>query len=149
MSKRIRQQVILDLVSKERIPSQAALAAALKVQGFDVTQATLSRDIAELSLVKSKDGYKRPEDASGSAASLIPDPSGTLKRLVSKVIEADNLVVIRTPPGSAKQIAIVLEDGSFEQVVGTLGGDDTCLVVCKSKAEAVEFRKELLDFVSS
>jgi transcriptional regulator of arginine metabolism len=149
VSKRIRQQTILELVAKGSVPSQASLATELKAHGFDVTQATLSRDIAELELVKSKDGYLRPEDAGGNASSPIPDPEGTLKRLVSKVQVAQNIVVIRTPPGSAQQIAIVLEDGLFTQVIGTLGGDDTCLVVCASLEDAEAFKKDLLHFVSS
>lgn len=148
MSKRTRQQAILDLVSKKRIPSQAALSEELKELGFDVTQATLSRDIAELELVKSKGGYLRPEDASGTVASTIPDPTGTLRRLVLKVEEADNLVVIRTPPGSANPVAIILEDGSHEQVVGTIGGDDTCLIITRSAQDALDFKRNLLSIIS-
>ena len=67
MSKRLRQQAIKEIVSKGFVPSQAALAEELKTLGFDVTQATLSRDIADLALVKSKEGYLRPEDAGGTA----------------------------------------------------------------------------------
>jgi transcriptional regulator of arginine metabolism len=148
MSKRIRQQAIIELVATQIIPSQAVLANELKKQDFDVTQATLSRDIAELELVKSKGGYLRPEDAGGSGVPSIPDPEGTLKRLVLKVEEAENLVVIRTPPGSAKPVAIILEEDShYSQVIGTLGGDDTCLVITRSPAEASSFKETLLNAV--
>ena len=148
MSKRIRQQTILELVSRRTIQSQAVLAEELKKQGFDVTQATLSRDIAELELVKSKGGYVRPQDAGGYGTPSIPDPEGTLKRLVLKVEEANNLVVIRTPPGSAKPVAIILEeDGAYSQIIGTLGGDDTCLVITRNAEEASRFKQTLLKAV--
>ncbi len=148
MSKRTRQQAIIEIVSQKRVPSQAALAEELKKLGFDVTQATLSRDIAELELVKSKGGYLRPEDATGTGMHAIPDPMGTLRRLVLKVEEAQNLLVIRTPPGSAQPIAIVLEDGSYQQVVGTLGGDDTCLVVTRSVEDARALKRQLLELIA-
>jgi transcriptional regulator of arginine metabolism len=144
MSKRLRQQAIMDVVAKQKVPSQAALAGELKKLGFDVTQATLSRDIADLELVKSKDGYLRPEDAGGGGGPSIPDPKGTLRRLVLKVEVAMNQVIIRTPPGSAQPVAIALEDGPYKQVVGTLGGDDTCLVITRTPEEAQEFQRELL-----
>jgi transcriptional regulator of arginine metabolism len=147
MSKRTRQQAILDIVCNKKVPSQAALAEELKAMGFEVTQATLSRDIAELELVKARDGYQRPEDASGGPGSVIPDPVGTLRRLILKVDEAQNLLVIRTPPGSAQPIAIVLEDGNFKRVIGTLGGDDTCLVVTKDAEEARLLKEELLNII--
>ncbi len=147
MSKRLRQQAILDIVSRGSVPSQATLAEELKKLGFDVTQATLSRDIAELELVKSKEGYLRPEDASGSGGTAIPDAEGTLRRLVLKVEDAMNLVVIKTPPGSAAPVAIALDDNRFGKVVGTVGGDDTCLVVTKSPEAALEFKDRLLAMI--
>ena len=148
MSKRTRQQAIADLVARQQVPSQASLAEELRKLGFDVTQATLSRDIAELELVKSKDGYQRPEDAGGSAASPIPDPRGTLKRLVLKVEEAGHLVVVKTPTGSAPQVSVAVDNGNYGQVVGTIGGDDTCLVITKTPEDAVEFKQMLLDLLS-
>lgn len=148
MSKRIRQQAILDLVVKQRVPSQAMLAEELKKRGFEVTQATLSRDIAELELVKSKDGYLRREDASATGTPAVPDPKGTLKRLVVKVVEAQNLVVVRTPPGSAQLVALALEDGSYPEIIATLGGDDTCLVVLRDADQALAFKRALLTAIA-
>ena len=78
---------------------------------------------------------------------MIPDPEGTLRRSVLKVEEADNLVVIKTPPGSAQPVAIVLESGNFDKVVGTLGGDDTCLVITRCKEDAVEVKNELMEII--
>ena len=143
MSKRTRQQAIIDIVSSQRVASQAALADELKMRGFDVTQATLSRDIAELNLVKSKEGYSRPQDAAAGSGA-VPDPVGTLRRLVIKIEEADNLVVIRTPPGSAQQVAIVLDSGIYPLVVGTIAGDDTCVVITRSAEDSLTFKTSLM-----
>jgi len=138
MSKRTRQQAIIELVSHKRIPSQAALADELRKSGYEVTQATLSRDIAEMNLVKSKGGYTRPQDASGSGMCPVPDPVGTLKRLVTKVDSAFNQVVVRTSPGGASAVALALDDKQFDGVLGTIAGDDTILIVARSVEAAGE-----------
>jgi transcriptional regulator of arginine metabolism len=148
MSKRTRQQAILDLVTKQRIPSQAALAKELKNHGFDVTQATLSRDIAELNLVKSKDGYTRAQDAGSASIPPVPDPHGTFRRLVVKVDSAMNLIVIKTSPGGAQPVGIAVDDGNYEQVVGTVAGDDTVLVVTRSVEDAEVFKKKLNESIA-
>ena len=146
MSKRTRQQAILDIVASQRITSQAALAEALKKIDVEVTQATLSRDIAELNLVKSKDGYSRPEDAAAASGSF-PDPVGTLRRLVVKVDDADNLVVVRTPPGSAQPVALAIDGNNYPGVVGTLAGDDTCLAITKNAEDAAAFKDLLIELI--
>jgi transcriptional regulator of arginine metabolism len=137
MSKRTRQQAIIELVSKKKIPSQAALAEELLKSGFEVTQATLSRDIAELNLAKMKGGYARPQDASSGGLPAAPDPVGTLKRLVTKIDSAFNQVIVRTSPGGASAVALALDDRNYEGVLGTIAGDDTILIVTRS-AEAAE-----------
>jgi len=131
MSKRTRQQAIIELVTQRKIPSQAVLADELQKSGFEVTQATLSRDIAELNLVKIKGGYARPQDASQGGTGLVPDPVGTLKRLVTKVDSAFNQVVVRTSPGGAGAVALALEDKNYDGVLGTIAGD-TILIVTRS-----------------
>jgi len=147
MSKRTRQQAILDLVTRQRIPSQAALADELKQLGFDVTQATLSRDIAELNLVKSKEGYARAQDAGSASIPPVPDPLGTFRRLVVKVDEAQNLIVVRTSPGGAQPVGIAIDEGRFEQVVGTVAGDDTVLIITRSVEDAQSFKKKLMELL--
>jgi transcriptional regulator of arginine metabolism len=137
MSKRTRQQTIIELVARKRIPSQAALADELKKSGYAVTQATLSRDIAELNLAKMKGGYARPQDASSGGLPIAPDPVGTLKRLVTKVDSAFNQVIVRTSPGGASAVALALDDRNYEGVLGTIAGDDTILIVTRS-TEAAE-----------
>lgn len=147
MSKRTRQQAIIELVSRQRVPSQAMLAKQLKKLGYEVTQATLSRDIAELNLVKSKDGYTRPEDAAGGGLPQVPDPVGTLQRLVIKVDSAQNQVVIRTSPGGAHPVALALDKGFTDEIVGTIAGDDTILVILRSTEEADAFKRKFLEYI--
>jgi transcriptional regulator of arginine metabolism len=143
MSKRTRQQAIVELVSSRRVPSQAVLADELKKRGFEVTQATLSRDIAELNLVKSKDGYSRPQDASTGGIPSAPDPLGTMKRLVIKIEAAGNLVVLKTSLGGASPVAIAIDEGNHPEVLGTIAGDDTILVVTHDAREAETFTATL------
>lgn len=151
MSKRTRQQAVLDILVERRVPNQAALAAELERRGFHVTQATLSRDIAELGLVKVKGGYLRPEDVSrGSergAADRFSDPRGTIARLVVKVTPAQNLVLIRTAVGGAQPVGLALDGGAHPEVLGCVAGDDTVLVVTSDKAAARAFCARLLELI--
>jgi transcriptional regulator of arginine metabolism len=147
MSKRTRQQAIVELVARKKIPSQAALAEELRKTGYQVTQATLSRDIAELNLVKAKSGYTRPQDASQGGAPPAPDAVGTLKRLVTKVDSAFNQVVVRTSPGGAGAVALALDDRQYDGVLGTVAGDDTILIVARSVETAAELRAKLSELL--
>ena len=147
MSKRTRQQAIIEIVSRKKIPSQAALAEELGKSGCDVTQATLSRDIAELNLVKSKGGYMRPQDASHAGMRPVPDPVGTLKRLVTKVDSAFNQIVVRTSPGGASAVALALDDKSYDSVLGTIAGDDTILIVTRSVEAAGDLSARLSELL--
>ena len=147
MSKRTRQQAIIELVSHKRIPSQAILADELRKSGYEVTQATLSRDIADLNLVKSKGGYTRPQDASQAGSRPAPDPMGTLRRLVTKVDSAFNQVVVRTCPGGAGAVALALDDKQYDAVLGTVAGDDTILIVTRSPDAAEDLRAKLSELL--
>jgi transcriptional regulator of arginine metabolism len=148
MSKRTRQQAIIELVSRKKIPSQAALADELGKSGYEVTQATLSRDIAELNLVKSKGGYTRPQDASQAGMRAVPDPVGTLKRLVIKVDSAFNQVIVRTSPGGASAVALALDDKQYDGVLGSIAGDDTILIVMRSAEAASDLCGKLGELLS-
>lgn len=148
MSKRTRQQAILEIVRAHRVPSQAALAEELRKNGFDVTQATLSRDIADLNLMKSKGGYTTLRNAGAADLPQIPDPTGTLRRLVTRVDQANNLVVVRTSTGGAAPVALAIDDGQYKEILGTVAGDDTVLIVTRVNNDArsiVDRLTELLD----
>jgi transcriptional regulator of arginine metabolism len=142
--KSYRQSIVLDLIDREAITSQEQLRERLRERGIEVTQATLSRDIRDLGLVKrAGDGaYRRA--APGDAAA---DPRLTLRRAVAEFlrrIEAvQQLVVMRTDPGQAQSLAVALDRAHRADVVGTIGGDDTILVICRGEAEAKQFAAEM------
>jgi transcriptional regulator of arginine metabolism len=125
--KALRHHRILELVSSEPMVTQEEMVRRLAQQGLKVTQATLSRDIRELGLVKTADGYAAP----GSAADAAPKPSLShlLREFVIDVREAQNLLVLKTPPGSAQPVASALDAEDWPELVGTLAGDDTILVI--------------------
>jgi transcriptional regulator of arginine metabolism len=133
-----RQETLLRLVREQRLSTQQDVARALRAAGYPATQATVSRDIVELGLVKTvRDGrhvYAPPE--------RVP-ASGGLDRLrrfcedypVQSAV-AGNLVVLRTPPGTANALAIALDTSGFSDVVGTIAGDDTVFVAAHDPARA-------------
>jgi transcriptional regulator of arginine metabolism len=135
MSKLSRQNMILELVQQEVIANQEQLRKLLLRQGVDVTQATLSRDINELALVKTSDGYSIPhgdtqaEPGYHSAGRLV-------REFVVEVREAQNLLVIKTATGSAQPVAAALDAEGWSEIVGTVAGDDTILVISQNKKNA-------------
>jgi len=135
MSKVARQNTILELVQQEAIANQEQLRKLLSRQGFDVTQATLSRDINELALVKTSAGYsvsrgeQQSEPGYHSAGRLV-------REFVVEVREAQNLLVIKTAAGSAQPVAAAMDSQGWAEIVGTVGGDDTILVISQSKKNA-------------
>lgn len=131
-----RHAAILELVRERRVPSQEALREMLGGRGIDVAQATLSRDIRELGLVKV------PDENGGSVYTLpadVTDPTPTLSRLLpSLYLGADgvgNLLVIKTLVGGAQPIAAGIDWEEWPEVVGTLAGDDTILVILRQEAD--------------
>jgi transcriptional regulator of arginine metabolism len=127
-----RHAVILELVRERRVPSQEVLREMLGERGIDVAQATLSRDIRELGLVKV------PEENGGSVYTLpadVTDPTPTLSRLLpSLYLGADgvgNLLVVKTMVGGAQPIAVGIDWEEWPEVVGTIAGDDTILVILR------------------
>lgn len=134
MSKATRQQRILQLVSNgHSIASQDELRRELARAGFEVTQATLSRDITDLGLVKTSEGYRVPEDY---APRPLPSLERLLREFVIDVKPAGNLLVVKTAPGSAQPVAAALDAEGWSEIVGTIGGDDTLLIVSSTVAAA-------------
>lgn len=134
-----RQARIVEIVSREQVRSQTELLALLVAEGIETTQATLSRDLDELGAVKLRgaDGgapvYVIPDD--GSPVRGIEGGTGRLVRLLGELlVSADasgNLAVLRTPPGAAHYLASALDRAALHDVVGTIAGDDTLLVVAR------------------
>ncbi len=115
--------------------SQAALGELLASVGFEVNQATLSRDLRELGLVKGVDGYQLPGPAAPAR-----NGGARLHQAASQWLDAavavQNQVVLRTPPGGAQPLALALDGAPPDVFTGTLAGDDTILVICKNGRDA-------------
>ena len=133
--KTARQKTILELVNKDSIGNQDELQHALSKKGFKVGQATLSRDVHELGLVKTGSGYALPEGGLALEAAL-PSVSRLVWEFVLEVRPAQNLLVIKTTVGSAQPVAAALDAESWPEVVGTIAGDDAILIVTPDKKAA-------------
>ena len=135
MSKAARQNAILELLKQEPLASQDELRRRLARQGFKVTQATLSRDIHDLGLVKSANGYQQP-DADEAFEHALPPANRLIREFVLDVRQAQNLLVVKTAPGSAQPVAAAMDAEGWPEVVGTVGGDDTILIICPDNKAA-------------
>jgi transcriptional regulator of arginine metabolism len=134
-----RQSVVLDLVQREPVRSQEQLRQRMRAAGFHVTQATLSRDIRELGLVKGgADGAYHPAAARAEVSDL--RARGLLRRALAdylvRVDRVQQLVLLRTGPGQASLLGVVMDGAALPEVVGTLAGDDTVLVVSSDARRA-------------
>ena len=130
MSKAQRQRMIADWLREHRVGSQEELVARLSLSGIAATQATVSRDLLELGAVKLKRGgsirYVMPYQVeSGHAAAKL---DRLLAEWVDFIVPAGNLLVLKTPPGSANLVANALDAAGLDEVAGTLAGDDTIFV---------------------
>lgn len=142
MNKSWRQNHILRLVRAKRIHTQERLAEELEAVGIETTQVTLSRDIRELGLVKGPDGYAEP--ANGSPRN--PHEFDLMAaEYLTDVRAAQNLLVLRTRPGYANAVAVALDAEDRPEVVGTVAGDDTILVVTPDATTAAKLRQSLLE----
>jgi len=139
-TKAARHERIVGLIRQRSVHSQTELAELLSADGFAVTQATLSRDLEELGAVKVRgtDGaapaYLIPEDGNPVLRYAEQAPARLLRLLRELLTGADasgNLVVLRTPPGAAQFLASALDRSGLPEVLGTIGGDDTVLVIAR------------------
>jgi transcriptional regulator of arginine metabolism len=135
MSKALRQKTILAILDQGPVASQEELQRSLHKRGFDVGQATLSRDIHEIGLVKTGEGYAIPGADTGFPSSL-PSVARLVREFVLDVRAAQNLLVLKTTVGSAQPVAAALDDEEWPEAVGTVAGDDTILIVCADKKSA-------------
>jgi transcriptional regulator of arginine metabolism len=143
--KRQRQAAILDLVGRKPIHSQEQLRRQLRGQGFDVTQATLSRDIRDLGLVKraADSAYQRAQADAVAPPSAEVALHRAMAEYASGVDRVQQLVVVRTGPGQANALAQVIDGARLPNVVGTLAGDDTILVISRDAKRARALAKAL------
>lgn len=144
-----RQRAILTLVATRPIHSQEELVTLLQRQGFEVTQATVSRDIRELGLMKvpisSESGeafkYVVPSAATNYASRL----HRAMAELSTTVTASENLIVIHSAPGSAMMLASAIDEAAWPEVLGTIGGDDTILIVVRSARETPYVQQRFAD----
>ena len=143
MKKTWRQTKIMNLIQSSSILSQLELGERLRTEGVSVTQATLSRDLRELNLVKTAQGYRSPDNLSPAM------PNGnhqrqTISQFMTEVAAAGTLVVVKTNPGNASPVARALDTIGWKEIVGTVAGDDTILVATHNAPAARAIRKRLM-----
>ena len=144
--KAYRQAAILEIVDRDAVHSQEALRQRLVGRGIDVTQATLSRDLKELALVKrASDGaYQRPGiDRSPQKAGSDAPLRRAIEDYLQRVDIVRELIVLRTGPGQAHALAIAFDRHPTDGVVGTIAGDDTILVIARSPKHAAHLARQL------
>jgi transcriptional regulator of arginine metabolism len=144
MAKSYRQGQILKLIRSRSIVTQQELAEALGRLGIQATQVTLSRDIHELGLVKTSEGYRQ---IGGEPAG--PDLATLVTEFLWDVRPAQNLVVLKTAPANASSLAAALDHAGWPEVVGTIAGDDTILVVAPDGRTANELGRKLRELLVS
>jgi transcriptional regulator of arginine metabolism len=149
MTKGQRHIKIREIITNEEIETQDELVEILKNEGYNVTQATVSRDIKELHLVK-------VPTARGSYKYSLPsdqrfNPLSKLKRALMdsfvKIDSTSHFIVLKTMPGNAQSISALLDHLDWEEVLGTIGGDDTILIICRSVEDTETITARLLELL--
>ena len=135
---RARRALIVELVRTRHVTTQGDLRDLLRAKGHDVTQATLSRDIKEIGLVKrSAGGYQAPGPDPRPAATAETILRRTAREFLRSYEVIQNLIVLRTDPGRAQNLAVDIDRARLPEIAGTIGGDDTILVVTRDPAQAL------------
>jgi len=149
-SKTERQKALLDVIAGKAVSTQSELKELLKARGIVADQATLSRDIRELGLIKASDdgAHYRYAPVESVSRPAHMKASTILARLVRKIDCSGNLLVVKTDPGEASPIGLALDRMGWSEVVGTVAGDDTLLVVVKEGVAARKLAKRILDLKS-
>jgi transcriptional regulator of arginine metabolism len=143
-NKRLRQGQILKVVGEQPIGSQEELRKELARRGMRVNQATLSRDIHEIGLVKTAEGYRTLAGATATSEPVAPVPlARVLKEFLMDVRPAQNILVLKTPPGSAQPLAVAIDSEKWKEVAGTVAGDDTVLIVTPSSKARLALQARL------
>jgi transcriptional regulator of arginine metabolism len=143
MNKSYRHGQILKLIDSRRLRTQDELARALGALGISATQVTLSRDIRELGLVKTPQGYAHSAEAAPTGPGVAP----VAREFLLDIRVAQNLLVLRTPPGTANVLASALDQEDWPDVTGTIAGDDTVLVIAPDSQTAEAVHAKLLKFL--
>jgi transcriptional regulator of arginine metabolism len=140
-----RQGTILRLVGEQQLSTQSDVVQALRDEGLDAVQATVSRDIAQLGLVKVRGDDGRLVYAHPGASDLdrLSELAAALRRWVVALEPTDNLVVLRTPPGFANALARAVDDAALPEIAGCIAGDDTIFLAAREGFAAAELAEQL------
>jgi transcriptional regulator of arginine metabolism len=151
--KPLRHNAIREVVASSPVTNQDELRRKLRRRGFEVTQATLSRDIHELQIFKGPNGYMLPNGNGGGAAVEEDDGPPSVAEVLEgfglRVRHAMNQVILRTVMGGAQPVAAALDYEEWPEVVGTIAGDDTVLVICQDAKHATEVENRLRTMLES
>jgi transcriptional regulator of arginine metabolism len=143
MSKSYRHGQILRLIRSKPIRTQEELAQELRKAGVETTQVTLSRDLRELGLAKTAEGYQEvSSDEAGPQLKLLA------AEFLQDIRTAQNLVVLKTAPGHANSVAVALDAEEWPEIVGTIAGDDTILIIAPDNNTAGVVEQKLKQFLS-
>lgn len=150
-----RHNAIRELIGETLVANQDELRRKLRRRGFEVTQATLSRDIHELRLSKGPEGYSLPRNGNGPLTTTeevdaaLPSVAQMIESFGLRVRQAMNQVVVGTVMGGAQPVAAALDYEDWIEVVGTLAGDDTVLIICPDSRRAGEVESRLRTMLES
>lgn len=149
MNKGQRHIKILELIAHREIETQDELVDTLRKEGYNVTQATVSRDIKELSLVKvpMQSGQYKYSLPSGQRSNPLARLKRALKDGFVRLDEAGQLIVVKTLPGNAHAIGDLVDDLDWDGLVGTLCGDDTILLICRSHEDTPQISNQFLNLL--
>ncbi len=149
MSKNKRHIKIREIISENDIETQDELVNQLKDLGFKVTQATVSRDIKELHLVKVPSATGRYKYSTPTEQRF--NPQDKLKRLIMEAFVsidyASHFIVLKTLPGNAHALGVIIDDLDWEEIMGSICGDDTCLIICRTEENAKEIEDRFLNLL--
>lgn len=135
MNKKERQEILLEIIGSKRVGGQHQLRQELKRHGIEATQATVSRDLVELGVVKVKNTYRKPDIVTRKV------PAGEILEIDSA---GENLIIVKTPPGQASMTALAIDRIQIPGIVGTVAGDDTFFVATKTHTEQKMVMKHIL-----
>lgn len=149
MKKKERHRLLQQIVQEKKIQRQEDFVRELKEKGYDVTQATISRDMKELQLIKV------PETGGGYRYSLPPETTFDHSRKIEKLMQDSfvsidsqkEFVLIKTVPGSAVALGTLIENAEYKEVFGSISGDDTVLVICTDPESAEVFRRRIISLI--
>jgi transcriptional regulator of arginine metabolism len=145
--KQQRHTAIRELLNEAGVPSQDELRRRLARRGFHVTQATLSRDIHELRLSKGPAGYALPGNSSEDDEDSLPDIRDVLSSFGMEVRQAMNQLVLVTSTSAAQPVAAAIDYEDWPEIVGTIAGDDTVLIICPDERQAKTVRTRIEEYI--